>query len=102
MTQFTGVVCRLRVETQEEEGAFVARSPELRMSNHGATPEEAKANLALSLRMFFDICAEKGTLFKVLRERGVQHAEIPPNEQDRVLEVPIPVMALENARRTVG
>ncbi len=102
MKPTTAVVCKLRVVTFEEMGAVVARCPELHISNHGATREEATERLAGSVEMFFDLCAEKGTLFDVLRERGVLHARVPPDEQGQVLEVPIPLMALENARRAAG
>lgn len=101
MSLLKGVICRLSVEFHDEFGEIVARCPELRISNHGKTQDEARGSLFRSVSKFFDVCAENGTLFEVLNERKVTHAEVI-SDNEPTLDVPIPVQAWENSRRTAG
>lgn len=98
MSKQTGVICRLSMKISEEMGAFVARCGELGISNHGKTMEQAQDNLQKSVELYFEVCAEKGTLFSVLSEKGVLYKSYPVEDKE-VIEVPIPVGAMEYARK---
>ena len=98
MAQQLGVICRLSIAIFEEEGAIIAKCKDLNISNHGKEREEAIKNLMASVNLYFDVCAEKGTLFKVLSERGVLHTRRAQEEPDNFIEIPIPPTALKDAR----
>lgn len=47
---------------------FVARCPALNLMTHGTSLDDVKAAADEMIRGFFDVCAEQGTLGKVLRQ----------------------------------
>ena len=54
----------------KEKKSFIAFSPALDLSTCGKTFEEAKANFKEALEIFFEECANMGTLNKVLESCG--------------------------------
>jgi len=92
------MVCILSVELRQEGGESIAHCPELRLTDHGKTDEEAESRLRSAVVSFVQICARKGTLFSVLSERGILKMDRHP---ERFIEVPIPVLAFEHARAAI-
>jgi len=68
----------LECKSFKEGGIHIARCERLRLSDQGETEEQARENLQSTLWLFFKTCVERGTLFKVLDERGVQYARMSP------------------------
>ncbi len=60
----------IRVEIFEENGKYVAVSPELNVSSFGDTPEEAKTSLSEAVPLFLEECGRMETLDEVLEEAG--------------------------------
>lgn len=88
-------VCILSVEFSKDGQEIAAHCPELRLTDHGATGQQAEARLRAAVSRYVEICAQQGTLIKVLRERGVLALERQP---EHFIQVPIPVAALEETR----
>lgn len=86
------LVCILSVEFGKNGREVTAHCPELRLTDHGATAEQAEARLRAAVSRFVEICAERGTLIRVLRDRGVFSMAGHPEHS---IQVPIPISALE-------
>jgi hypothetical protein len=92
------LVCILSVEFRTEGSEVTAHCPELQLTDHGATEQQAEERLRASVGGFIRICAKHGTLIKVLQERGVLGMERQP---DRYIQVPVPLVAFETAGTTL-
>jgi len=82
---------QLNLQITREDDCFVVYCPDLELSSHGDTPEEAKKNFAEVLDIFFDDITERGTLAEVLQECGWTFVE---NEEEP-LWVPPAIIARE-------
>lgn len=60
----------LPIDYFEEDGVIVALSPELQVSSFGDTLLEAESSIREALELFFEGCANLGTLHEVLEESG--------------------------------
>jgi predicted RNase H-like HicB family nuclease len=92
-------VCILSVQFSRIGEEFIAHCPELRLTDHGATEQQAEARLRAAVTRYVEICVAQGTLIKVLRDRGVLELEGRP---EHFIQVPIPVSALEGTRPAVS
>jgi hypothetical protein len=81
----------LSVEITHYEDEVVARCPELRLTDHGATEEQAEAHLRSAVDLFIRTCIDRGTLYKTLHDRGLLTMDRQPA---RAIHVPIPASAL--------
>jgi len=97
-----GIICRLSVEILDEEDKVIARTRELALVDHGKTRDEARKQLMKTVALFFDVCAERGTLLDVLRERDVLHASLPRNATQETIDVPVPLLAFDQRGQSVG
>jgi len=88
-------VCILSVEFGRDGHEVTAHCSELRLTDHGATEQQAEARLRAAITRYVEICTQQGTLIKVLRERGVLALERQP---EHFIQVPIPMAALEETR----
>ena len=61
---------RYRAEVFEEDGQYVAVSPELNVSSFGSTAERATDSLQEAVEAFLEGCDSLGTLEQVLEELG--------------------------------
>jgi len=94
--------CTIPVKFFKEQGVWVARAPQLRLSANGDTKGEALDNLDEIVREFFLFCVGRGNLLDVLAERSVEHkASTHRHESSKMITVPIPLMA-QYARRQMG
>jgi hypothetical protein len=52
---------------------------------------------------FFLSCVERGNLIDVLREYHLAHGTpVHPSERNGIMDVPLPLLATQHARRPVG
>lgn len=91
------IEAELSLKILKEDDCFVAYCPELDLSSHGETIEEAQKNFGEVLSIFFEEIAKKDTLDDVLLECGWKKIEdkekhiprwVPPAY---VLETTVPV-----------
>jgi predicted RNase H-like HicB family nuclease len=93
---------KVKVDTFQELGVWVARCAALRLSANGASREEAFANLREVMEQFFFSCVERGNILDVLRDQHVEHHALPGTaEQVEEMTVPVPLLADAHARRPV-
>jgi predicted RNase H-like HicB family nuclease len=62
---------KFQVNIEQDEGWFVACCPDIDVCSQGLSEEEAKRNLVEALTEFIRFCLEKGTLERVVKERGL-------------------------------
>ena len=93
--QDSRLTCILALEIRREETEVIAHCPELRLTDHGRTEQEAESRLRSSIGGFFRICAKNGTLIKVLQDRGILALERQP---ERYIQVPVPLLAFAQSR----
>jgi hypothetical protein len=97
------VVAKIRYEVFQELDLWVARAAQLRLSANGHSPPEAVQNLQEVVSEFFLSCIERGNLIDVLREYHLDHdAPAHPSERNGIMDVPLPLLATQHARRPVG
>jgi hypothetical protein len=87
--------CALTVKFEEQDDFVVAYCPELQLRDHGQDREEAEAQLMRSIWLFLQVCADKGTLYKVLEEKG---ALIEERQSDHTIQMPLPLHLFARAR----
>lgn len=80
--------CVLSVKIEERSDGVRAFCPELNLVDHGSSVEEAEAQLMKSIWLFMRVCADKGTLYKVLGERGALREG---GESGGIIQIPIPL-----------
>lgn len=97
-----GIICRLSIELTDEDDRVVARTRELDLVDHGKTKDEARKQLMKTVALFFDVCAERGSLLDVLQERNVLHTSLPAGAEQETIEVPVPLLAFEQRGQSVG
>src|SRR5262249_8949691 len=61
---------QLALQISREDDCFVVYCPDLELSSHVDSPEEAKKHFQEVLDIFFDDLVERGTLNEVLEECG--------------------------------
>ena len=83
------------LQIEEREGYVSAFCPELNLRDHGENQEEATAQLMKSIWLFMRVCASKGTLYKVLKERRVLREG---SSSGQVLQIPISWHLFESKR----
>jgi hypothetical protein len=87
--------CSLTVKFEDQGDFFVAHCPELQLRDHGQNREQAEARLMQSIWLFLRVCADKGTLYEVLEQRG---ALIEEPESDHTIQIPLPLYLFAKAR----
>lgn len=65
---------------------YLSECPQLRIASAGNTIDEAEAALLDAVEGFLQVCSERGTLEKVLRDRGVVLNHF--NQSTRMFNVP--------------
>lgn len=80
----------------KQEGRwYVAACFPLDLYTQGNTEDEAVNNLVEALQLFIESCYERGTLEKALKDLGFKpsHKHAKPHDGDRVISVPLPLLA---------
>ena len=67
-------------------GCYLSECPQLGIASAGNTAEEAEAALQDGVEGFLIVCAERGTLVKVLHDRGVVLSHF--DESTRMFNIP--------------
>lgn len=78
----------------KERKTSIAFSPALDLSASGKTPQQAKENFQVVLRLFIEELIERGTLEEVLKEMGWsrhQREWTPPITMKKIIYVPMRV-----------
>lgn len=100
---FVVKLVRLECRTFQEEGKFLARCDDLRISDHGSSEGEAAENLMETIRLFFESCIRRGTIGQVLKDRGIVIQSVDSGSgtlgapEDQVV-LPMPWMVLRNSQ----
>jgi predicted RNase H-like HicB family nuclease len=68
-----------------ERGTFVAWTPQLDVSSCGDTPDSARQNLKVAVRLFLEEAGRKGTLAEILDEAGYPKAGQAGSDRPRVV-----------------
>lgn len=96
------IVAKIKFETFQELGLWVARTPALRLSANGASKAEALQNLQELLGEFFVSCIERGNILDVLKAHQVDAvSSVRGGDPEEFVEVPIPLLAADDARRQI-
>mgnify|MGYP001559486586 CR=1 FL=1 len=80
----------------KQEGRwYLAACLPLDIYSQGTTEDEAVKNLTEALQLFVESCFERGTLEQALKELGFKTSRRSgaPHDGDRVLSVPLPLLA---------
>ena len=90
------VYCRLF----KEGDWFVADCETLNMSDQGKTEKDALESLKTTLTIFFEMCAEQGNLFAILKDKGIGYSSVVPSSTEgseyESLDIPIPLLAVSS------
>ena len=68
---------RLTAVIEREDDGYVALCPELDIASQGSTIEEARANLAEALTLFFEVADEAELTRRMHNEVFITHVEVP-------------------------
>lgn len=82
---------QLDIRTYEKDGVHIARCDALKVSDQGESEDQAVRNLAHTLTLYLETCRQHGTLFKILKQRGVEFEGLGGLEKDYQY-VPIPIL----------
>ena len=74
MKQKIELIATLTCAIKKDGDSYITSCPILDLFSQGDSEEEAKKNLRDTLHLFFAICSEKGTLFKVLEDCGLSYS----------------------------
>ena len=93
------VIFSMRVPaTVRQEGEWFYSSCEpFDVHSQGHSENEALANLIEALQLFVETCYEQGSLEQVLREQGFVPGGNEEQSDERMVEVPLPLIARRNA-----
>lgn len=83
---------KMRVFLLKERQKYIAYSPALDLSAAGSSPERARKNFGVTLRLFVDELVNHGTLERVLIDLGwskQEHRWQPPVEVEIAMRVPL-------------
>lgn len=84
----------LNINLLKEDGVFVVYCPDLELSSHGDTVEEAKKNFTQVMDIFFEDVIARGTLDQVLEDCGWEKV----TEDDTPRWIPPAIIARETLK----
>lgn len=86
-------------EVRKDGDHFVSFCPPLDVYSQGPSEEAALDNLAEALQLFVEPCLARGTLDRVLKDRGFEpDADPEPMDARHLIHVPLSLVAREQAR----
>lgn len=80
---------------KKSEVGFTSHCPFLDVWSQGDTEKEAEKNICEAVYLFLDVCIEKGTLEKVLKDCQDNYKGEISASKGKILELEIPIRELE-------
>lgn len=87
------------VDIEKKDGVFIASCKPLDVFTQGDTPAEAEKNIIEALDLFLSVCAEMGTLEKVLSACGFKPDKkslAPVAKHKKYIDIPLPFICANN------
>jgi hypothetical protein len=102
--QFGGVLVDAAFDLFEEDGRHIARWPQLSLSAHGSTRQDAIQNLVQMILAAFAVSVQRGDLKQMLAKGGIEVKPLLPGQKtpEKISSLPYLVIHTDAGTRSAA